>query len=134
MRTALLSIAALATMFFTACNSTNNTSSSANGQTEGIFKVISPADFKAALTANADQLQLIDVRTPQEVAAGAIEGSTNLDFNAGGFKEKIAALDKEKPVYLYCASGGRSGKTLKMMQSMGFKEVYDLKGGYSSWK
>ena len=132
MRIALFSFAVFLLMGITACNSTNNTSASANGQ--GIYKVISPADFKAGLAANAAQLQLIDVRTPQEVAAGAIEGSANLDFNAAGFKEKIEALDKEKPVHLYCASGGRSGKTLKMMQNMGFKEVYDLKGGYSNWK
>ena len=133
MRITLFSLVTFILVGFTACNSQNNASNAETSEQQGIYKVISPEDFKAGIAANAAQLQLIDVRTPGEVSAGAIEGAVNLDFRENGFKDKIASLDKNRPVYLYCASGGRSGKTSKMMETLGFKEVYDLEGGYSNW-
>jgi rhodanese-related sulfurtransferase len=97
-----------------------------------INKVVSAAEFKELLS--AEGAQVIDVRTPGEVAQGAIEGATNFDFyEQEEFKDKLADLDKEKPVLVYCKSGGRSGKTASMLKEMGFKEVYDLEGGYSNW-
>jgi len=83
--------------------------------------------------ANTPNAQLIDVRTPEEVAAGKIENAVNIDFYADDFENKIMALNKEKPVLLYCKSGGRSGKTAKKLQNAGFKEIYDLDGGYTDW-
>ena len=76
---------------------------------------------------------LVDVRTPGEVINGSIEGSVNIDFNGGEFEAEIAKLDKEQPVYVYCAAGGRSGKAMSMMKDMGFTEVYNLIGGYGNW-
>ncbi len=76
---------------------------------------------------------LLDVRTAGEVANGTIEGSTNIDFNSPNFKEEIAKLDKAEPVYVFCASGGRSGNAMRMMKDMGFAEVYNLNGGYMGW-
>ena len=76
---------------------------------------------------------LLDVRTAGEVANGAIEGSVNIDFNGPNFKEEVAKLDKSKPVYVYCAAGGRSGQAMNMMKDMGFSEVYNLVGGYGNW-
>lgn len=96
-----------------------------------INKVVSATEFKELLS--AEGAQVIDVRTPGEVAQGAIEGATNFDFYEADFKDRMAGLDKEKPVLVYCKSGGRSGKTATMLKEMGFKEVYDLEGGYSNW-
>jgi rhodanese-related sulfurtransferase len=76
---------------------------------------------------------LLDVRTPGEVANGTIEGSTNLNFNSPTFKSEVEKLDKDKPVYVFCASGGRSGNAMNMMKDLGFKEVYNLNGGYMRW-
>ncbi len=78
--------------------------------------------------------QLIDVRTPSEVAKGAIEGSTNMNLFDDNFEAQIDKLDKNKPVYVYCASGGRSGEAMELMEKKGFKEVYNLEGGYTAWK
>jgi len=77
--------------------------------------------------------QLIDVRTPGEWANGIIEGAKLIDFQQADFKKNIAALDKEKPVYVYCAAGGRSGNAARLMQDMGFKHIYDLQGGMGAW-
>lgn len=76
---------------------------------------------------------LLDVRTPGEVANGTIEGSTNINFNSPTFKSDVEKLDKDKPVYVFCASGRRSGNAMRMMKDMGFKEIYNLNGGYRGW-
>lgn len=81
--------------------------------------------------AKIDSPQLVDVRTPKEFGDGHLDGATNINFNAPNFEQSIGQLDKTQPVFIYCHSGGRSGKAYKKMKTMGFSTVYDLKGGYS---
>ncbi len=76
---------------------------------------------------------VLDVRTTGEVAEGKIEGATVIDFQGATFNSIIDQLDKEHPVLVYCAVGGRSGKTMKLMKEKGFKEVYNLSGGMNAW-
>ncbi|HMQ75598.1 MAG TPA: rhodanese-like domain-containing protein [Flavobacteriales bacterium] len=79
--------------------------------------------------------QVLDVRTPEEWATGVIAGARFIDFNAGGFKSAAAAmLDRTKPVFVYCAAGGRSYRASKQLKELGFAEVYDLVGGMGAWK
>lgn len=78
--------------------------------------------------------QIIDVRTPGETSQGMITGAREIDINDPAFQKKIAALDKNKPVLVYCRSGGRSGRAMSMMSQMGFKEVYNLSGGMLAWQ
>ncbi len=89
------------------------------------------AEFKRLLAERPGQL--VDVRTPGEWAGGVIPGSAQIDFQAADFQDRITALDKERPVYVYCAAGGRSRKAMEQMDAMGFKEVYDLAGGMGAW-
>ena len=72
----------------------------------------------------------VDVRTPEEVAEGTIGDASNIDYNAADFEEKIKTLDKDQPIYLFCRSGNRSGQASQFLAAEGFKEIYDLKGGY----
>jgi len=88
--------------------------------------------FKMAL-AKVDKAQLVDVRTPQEYTQGHLEGALNINFNDPTFEQSIDQLDKSQPVFIYCQSGGRSGRAYKKMKNMGFSTVYDMKGGYGSW-
>ena len=76
---------------------------------------------------------ILDLRTPKEYKKGHIEGSVNLDYFADSFEAEIDKLDKNKTMYIYCASGGRSGLTLTLMQEKGFKSVYHLPVGYDGW-
>ena len=76
---------------------------------------------------------ILDVRTPGEVAKGAIKGSINLDFFDDNFESKLDQLDKKKPVYVYCAAGGRSAKAVELMQGMGFTNLHNLTEGYTGW-
>ena len=81
-----------------------------------------------------EDLQLVDVRTPEEIEAGMIEGAENIDFRNPEFRNNIDKLDKNKPIAVYCGAGGRSGKTGALLQELGFKEIYDLTGGFSLWE
>ena len=84
---------------------------------------------KIKATPNA---QLIDVRTPGEWAEGKIGSSKLISVADPKFLEHASKLDKNKPVFVYCAVGGRSSKASSMLQQAGFKQVYNLSGaGYS---
>jgi phage shock protein E len=78
-------------------------------------------------------VQVLDVRTPDERARGYIEGSENLNFYDQDFMSKIEKLDRSKTYIVYCASGGRSGKTVKMMHGFGFNACCNLMGGFNEW-
>lgn len=95
-------------------------------------KVLSPKLFQKAVT--VPNIQLIDVRTPEEYQSGHLKDAINMDFYANDFEAKIAQLDKTKTVYVYCRSGGRSAKSAKQFEKLGFTEVYDLQGGITAWK
>lgn len=113
----------------TSCDSQTNSSTVANGKHIG---KVNQTDFAAKLNATPNA-QLIDVRRPDEFIEGRLERAVNLNYYDKDFSEQIAKLDKDRPVFIYCKSGGRSGKATKKMAKMGFKEVYDLRGGYDGW-
>lgn len=95
-------------------------------------KVLSQDEFKKGISKK--DIQLVDVRTPDEYKNGHIDHAKNIDYMNDNFKNEIKKLDKTKPVYVYCQAGGRSAKAASLFIEAGFKEVYDLKGGYESWK
>lgn len=76
---------------------------------------------------------MLDVRTPKEFKKGHIDGAKNMNYYDDDFDAQIEKLDKDKPVYVYCHSGGRSAKAMSLMKEKGFKEVYNLLGGYGAW-
>jgi phage shock protein E len=94
--------------------------------------VLSPDDFEAkALQVG---VQLVDVRTPAEYQTAHIANAANINFNDPSFKVNMEKMDKNKPIAVYCAAGGRSGKSAALLTQMGFKTVYDLQGGMGAWK
>ena len=99
---------------------------------KGVVKLVTVEELKE-LEALRD-VQLIDIRTPEEYESGYIKGYRNMDYLSDTFKVEIEALDKSKPIVIYCRSGGRSGRCASMMLEIGFKEIYDLDGGIIQWK
>ncbi len=101
-------------------------------QTKPEIKVITPENFRKEI--QQENIQLIDVRTPKEYEEGHIEGAKNIDFLADDFlKNFTEAVDKDKPVYLYCRSGNRSAKASEKLQAEGYENIVDLEGGYKAW-
>ncbi|MEY4904111.1 MAG: hypothetical protein RLZZ292_1926 [Bacteroidota bacterium] len=74
------------------------------------------------------QAQLLDVRTPAECAQSNIAAATKCDFNDANFKQNATKLDKTKPVFVYCAAGGRSARASKILEELGFTKIFNLKG------
>ena len=94
---------------------------------------LSADEFEKAISKNS--VQLLDVRTQGEYISGHIKNTLWANWNdKDEFTRRIAFVDKNKPVYVYCLAGGRSAAAAEKMRAMGFENVYELKGGINSWK
>lgn len=111
---------------------TNNPANKTKEAQASAFTNIEPATFKQLISDKAGVV--LDVRTPAEVAKGKLPKATHIDFYKDDFDTQVAKIDKTKPIYVYCAVGGRSGKAMQKMKAAGFKEVYNLAGGFNAWK
>ena len=107
--------------------------SCSNGQTGATNTDLPPTEFAEKIK-ELPSADIIDVRTPEEFENGHLPNAKNIDWNGNDFDQQIANLDKSKPVFVYCLSGGRSSSAAKKMRSEGFKEVYELKGGIMKWR
>ncbi len=104
-----------------------------NGKNKTPQTTLSPTEFEAKIN-EIPIPPLLDVRTPDEFSKGHIKNALNYDWNGNDFEKQIALLDKSKPVFVYCLSGGRSSSAASQMRSEGFKEVYELDGGMMKWR
>lgn len=75
---------------------------------------------------------LLDVRQPGEYEKEHIPGATLVPL--AGLPQSYDKLDRDKPVIVYCAIGGRSRVAAQMLSGEGFKEVYNLSGGIAAWE
>jgi thioredoxin 1 len=93
---------------------------------------LSPDEFEKALTAQTGY-QLVDVRTKEEFAKDHLKNSLNINVKGNDFDKLLTYLDKSKPTYVYCLSGGRSAVAAEKMRTQGFTKVYELDGGILKW-
>lgn len=107
----------------------------ANGYSESaqscICQRVDAKQFRAGIAAG--NVQILDVRTPEELNEGKIEGAVNINFYDRNFREQVSNLEKDIPVYVYCRSGARSQQAMEIMDELGFTVVYELKGGYMNY-
>ena len=80
---------------------------------------------------NKGEALLLDVRTPGEYHFGHVKGALNIDVMAHDFSQKAEKLSRDKNVYLYCRSGGRSGNATSILKEMGFEKATNI-GGFDS--
>lgn len=114
-----------------ACQSGNRPASTTTATSNP--QLVDAKTFKEKLAQKNNPI-LVDIRTPEEYSKGFIDKAMNIDFYAADFRDRMDKLDKSRPIFVYCHSGGRSGKSVPILQELGFKEIYDLDGGYSSWQ
>ncbi len=102
----------------------------ASVESAGQIKNLTVDDFIKTYKATPNA-QLVDVRTPGEWSQGKFEKSALVNYNDPNFSKNIQKLDKNKPVFVYCAVGGRSSKAAQILNQAGYK-VYNLtNAGYS---
>jgi rhodanese-related sulfurtransferase len=75
---------------------------------------------------------LLDVRSDREYEQGHIPGAVHVPLSDIG--DRVKKLKKDKEVVVYCRSGNQSIWAIKRLMGMGYKNLYNLKGGYNAWK
>ena len=97
------------------------------------IKELNPDQFAHSMQAHPKAI-LLDVRTPEEFESGHLPGALNINVQGLDFHEQIENLDPHNAYFVYCRSGGRSAAACRYMDSKGFEEVYNLKGGILAWE
>lgn len=119
---------------FISCNQTKeNATETTNKTIEQEIEKLDAAQFRIKMQ-QLEVYNLVDVRTPKEFEQASILKAKNIDFNGENFETELAKLDKEKPLFIYCKSGGRSAKAAEKAKEMGFEHVIELDGGYQTWE
>ena len=92
---------------------------------------VAPAELQSRMQ-GGEQIVVIDVREPEELARGKIPGAHTIP--RGILEGQVERrLPRESTVVLYCAGGGRSALAAKSLAEMGFDKVENLQGGFSNW-
>lgn len=100
-------------------------------KTHDNIKILSSEEFRDRVSGR--NVQLVDVRTPQEFHERHLENAININYNSSTFETEFNKLDKTKPLYIYCRSGVRSRHATYKLAHLGFSEIYDLRGGIIRW-
>jgi rhodanese-related sulfurtransferase len=77
---------------------------------------------------------IIDIRTPEEYAAGYLENARLINYNAENFTEEISKLDRNNKYLIYCRSARRSTAAMDVFRSLGFTDVSNMEGGITEWQ
>ena len=109
-------------IFFISCNNKNTL----------VFEKIDILSLDKIL--NDTDIIILDVRTSEEINAGYIPNSTFINYYDKNFENKINLIDRSKKIYTLCKSGGRSVKAAEILSKNGFRNVYNLEGGFMRWK
>jgi rhodanese-related sulfurtransferase len=106
-----------------------------------IFGFFSPSghkilDVDAAsdlIEASGKDLQILDVRSPEEFQSGRIQSAVNINVRDPDFAEQIFMFKQDMPILVYCRSGVRSESAASILVSKRFTQVYNMQGGLEAW-
>lgn len=86
------------------------------------------------LLANNDDILILDVRTDEEFEDGHIDGAILIPANKLPFRYEEILDYEDKPVLVYCQTGGRSPMATNFLEENGFSDIYHLYEGFARWK
>ena len=95
------------------------------------IKEISVADL-ARMLANQDHFDLIDVRTPVEIARGVLPNAKSLSMHLVPLKLGFFSASP-KQIVIYCRTGSRSAQVCRFLNEQGINNVISLRGGAVRW-
>lgn len=81
--------------------------------------------------ATLDGAHILDVREPDEFAAGHVPGATNLPLSQLG--DRVGEVPTDGPVYVICELGGRSARATGTLTAAGVDAI-DIAGGTAAWR
>lgn len=105
---------------------------SCQSQPNKSIKTLSVIEFSKKLS-QTQNVQLLDVRTPEEFKADHLDNAINNNILATDFEAKTQSLNKSKPLFVYCKAGSRSAKAAEKLAALGFAIIYNLDGGLMKW-
>lgn len=100
------------------------------GASASVVNEIEPG--AALLRVQAAYSQFVDVRTPEEYAAGHAVRAINIPL--GELPARLGRLEKNEPVYVICQSGRRSKEAAEILKQNGFGWVFNVSGGTNEWQ
>ncbi|MEB0056111.1 MULTISPECIES: rhodanese-like domain-containing protein [unclassified Variovorax] len=83
---------------------------------------------------NRERAVVVDVREPDEYAAGHVTNSRNVPFDQLEAKLSNTVKNKSLPVLLMCATGARAGRALAIAKKLGYEQAQVVGGGLKGWK
>ncbi|WP_058553476.1 rhodanese-like domain-containing protein [Thiohalocapsa sp. ML1] len=84
-----------------------------------------------ARLADGEDLLLVDIRTPAEVAQGAIPNAKHIPMHV--LPVRMEELPKDQAFVLYCRSGARSYHACQYLAQQGYDKALNLRGGIIAW-
>lgn len=93
-------------------------------------KSISPNDLKQRLASDAPPF-LLDIREPEELADGIIEGAVNIPMD--DVEARLGEIPKDADIVVFCHLGGRSAFITKLLNALGYERAVNLSGGMEAW-
>ena len=140
-RCVALSAAALAALSLAGCSSGESAAPASSAPVQGpvapLSAPTSPERVDATVFADvvaSPGATVIDVRTPEEFAAGHIEGAVNYNVEGPDFAAQIGDLDPAGTYAVYCRSGNRSQVAVSAMSQAGINGIYELESGIVGWE
>ena len=103
-----------------------------DGNNTNVYEQITPAQAKALMDSE-DGYIILDVRTPEEFAAGHIAGAILIPDYEIGEKAESILTDKEQLILVYCRSGRRSKNAANELATLGYTNIKEF-GGINDWK
>ncbi|MFD0680415.1 MULTISPECIES: rhodanese-like domain-containing protein [unclassified Paenibacillus] len=91
---------------------------------------ITPQQLKDRLS-NNEELHIIDVREPDEIALGMIPGAVSIPLMQ--IPDRLKEVPQDKETILVCRSGNRSGKAHEYLTAQGFMNLKNMSGGMLEW-
>jgi rhodanese-related sulfurtransferase len=97
------------------------------------YKNVSAEEANKLISENKDFI-ILDVRTKEEYDSGHIPGAKLVPVQILPMKLNELSGYKDKPILVYCASGGRSPRAVETLADDDFQNIYHLSRGISSWR
>jgi len=83
------------------------------------------------MLSNGDQVRLLDVREPHELAISQLEGADLIPL--GTLASRLNELDSAQEMVVFCKSGTRSARAVELLAGAGFRKIKNLRGGINQW-
>ena len=125
----LLTLVVMVALLGSACG---GESASGRGQAKGEVQKMSAAEAQKLMESESGYL-IVDVRTPQEYAAGHVQKAINIPNETISTTPPAALSDKGQRIFLYCRSGRRSQDAAQKLAAMGYTNLVDF-GAITDWR